>query len=185
MSTRDQVKAVLAFIAAVYPNWDISGALVDVWHAVLSKHDPDTLRAAAIQFLSQHAEFPPKPGQINVLAEKIASPHLHRSAAAAMALGDDPIAEYAWNVVERTLAWDSSHQYRSPEDLAQARQIHEGKRQKLFKEIYESTQAGERMNEAKKQAALPILDNVKALIGTTVKAIDMKHRLPHEPTFSE
>lgn len=73
---RNDIRAVLATISAIYPNYTVNAGTVDVWLAILGHQDAKTVKNAVLAFLSSDSAFAPTPGQINALCAKFAAePH--------------------------------------------------------------------------------------------------------------
>lgn len=174
--TRDEIKATMAIVAAVHQHWQVNSTLVDLWHKILGKYEKQIVNAAVEKYLAEPHDFPPKPGQINATCEKLAAPDLFDNAAEA-ADSDSTLAVYARTAADRLHPWDSRQQYRSPEDLAEAKRIQQARWQRAYKEIYESKKSEVldymRMGKSKDQA----IERALWLVPTDTKQITSGERV--------
>ena len=69
---REQTKALLLAVRAVYPSLEVSSVLLGVWVAVLGRWSYEQAHAAVLAYLSEPHEFPPKPGEVNELCIRLA-----------------------------------------------------------------------------------------------------------------
>lgn len=135
--TRDEIKTTMAIVAAVHQHWQVNSTLVDLWHKILGKYEKQIVNAAVEKYLAEPHDFPPKPGQINATCEKLAAPDLFESAAEA-AEADNVLAVFARAAADRLVTWDPKQQFRSPEDLAEAKRIYKARWDRTFKEMMEA-----------------------------------------------
>lgn len=164
--TRDEIKAMLAMIGAVYSGIQPVTVLVDAWYLVLHQWNLETVQKAVVQYLATNAEFAPKPGQINVLCERLAFKYLNLKATDHGA-ENTPIGRHAMELAERRNAWNPKAQFESPEDLERALRINRATVMRDFKLIYEQKADAVlqqvRLGKSEKQATLEITDTQKQL----------------------
>lgn len=72
MSTREQIREVLKFIASAFVNFDPSPETLSTWNGILSDMEFEDVKLAALQLVSSDREFPPTPGQVRKTAEQLA-----------------------------------------------------------------------------------------------------------------
>jgi hypothetical protein len=72
---KQETKEILAAIAAVYPQLQLSGPTIEAWAALLEPYEYKDIHAACICFFQTPAQFPPTPGQIlEKLRERVRPP---------------------------------------------------------------------------------------------------------------
>lgn len=72
--TQEEIGKLLASVAAIYPNTEISEPMMAIWPEVLSGISYPEAHAAVLKFMKSPSAFPPTPGQILeiVRSQKIA-----------------------------------------------------------------------------------------------------------------
>lgn len=136
-TSKEEIKTLIIMIKSIYQHWDVNSHLVNIWTAVLGRYDVQTLNNAIRFYLSTDHEFPPKPGQLVEICEKMTLCNLNQPAA--MALADSSaLAQVAMEKAQRACPFNDKAQYQTVEDLQTAQRINANRVHKLFEANYAS-----------------------------------------------
>lgn len=136
-TTKEEIKVLIILTKSIYQHWEVNSALVDVWTSVLGRYDVATLNNALRIYLSCDHEFPPKPGQLVELCERMTLKTLTASPQSAL-VDKNPLAKVAMEKANRQCPFDDKAQFKSIEDLEQAKRIHAFRVQKAFEANYQN-----------------------------------------------